>query len=257
MIKRILFGIFIAFFASVSHAQTETINWYNEDGTLYTTTTCESGGDIVLPTAPTKFGYTFTGWQPYTPIEYLRNTGTQWINTNYIPNQNTRIKAKVKFNTNSNNEGSVFGSGVSYSSQTFELYLWNRQIEFNYNNDYTQSSQLIQNGDILIIDWNKNIINYSINGITQPEIVRPYGQFSSPYPMGLFCNIRSQNPTPNMTGKIEIYYFQIYDDDVLVRDFIPVLDTGNNIPCLYDNVTNQFFYNAGTGDFVAGPVINE
>ena len=41
---------------------TETVNWY-VDRALYNTTTCQSGGDIVLPTAPTKTGYTFGGWQ--------------------------------------------------------------------------------------------------------------------------------------------------------------------------------------------------
>ena len=34
----------------------------------------------------------------------------------------------------------------------------------------------------------------------------------------------------------------------------PVLDK-NGTPCMYDNVTDQFFYNAGTGQFIAGPVI--
>ena len=39
------------------------MDWLNEDGTNYTQTTCEAGGDIILPTAPTKRGYTFMGWK--------------------------------------------------------------------------------------------------------------------------------------------------------------------------------------------------
>ena len=42
-----------------------------------------------------------------------------------------------------------------------------------------------------------------------------------------------------------IYYFKIYDNDVLVRDFIPVLDS-NKKPALYDKVEGKFYYNQGT-----------
>lgn len=44
-----------------SRADTETVNWY-VDNVLYDTTTCESGDDIILPTAPIKRGHTFNGW---------------------------------------------------------------------------------------------------------------------------------------------------------------------------------------------------
>ena len=58
--KRI-FGILLLMMTGASYADTETINWY-VDGETYTTTTCQSGGDITLQTAPVKRGHTFTGW---------------------------------------------------------------------------------------------------------------------------------------------------------------------------------------------------
>lgn len=45
-----------------------------------------------------------------------------------------------------------------------------------------------------------------------------------------------------------IYYFKIYQSDELVLDLIPVLDQ-DNVPCMYDKVTDTFFYNQGTGTF--------
>ena len=57
-------------------------------------------------------------------------------------------------------------------------------------------------------------------------------------------------------GNMRLYYFKLYNDGVLIRNFIPVLDK-NGTPCMYDKVTGQFFYNAGTGNFIAGPVITE
>jgi len=44
-----------------AYAATETINWY-VDGSVYDTTTCQSGGNVNLPTQPTKRGHTFAGW---------------------------------------------------------------------------------------------------------------------------------------------------------------------------------------------------
>lgn len=48
--------------------------------------------------------------------------------------------------------------------------------------------------------------------------------------------------------KSKISYFKLYHSEQLVLDLIPVLDQ-NNIPCMYDKVSDQFFYNQGTGTF--------
>ena len=45
--------------------------------------------------------------------------------------------------------------------------------------------------------------------------------------------------------------FKIYDEDTLLRDYVPVLDE-NNIACLYDTVEGKFYYNQGTGVFIGG-----
>ena len=50
------------------------------------------------------------------------------------------------------------------------------------------------------------------------------------------------------TPGTELHYLQIYKGGSLVRDFIPVLDE-DDIPCLYDYVSETLFYNSGTGIF--------
>ena len=52
-------------------------------------------------------------------------------------------------------------------------------------------------------------------------------------------------------AKEKIYSCRIYENEVLVRDFIPVKDT-NEVACLYDRVENKYYYNKGTGTFTAG-----
>lgn len=48
---------------------------------------------------------------------------------------------------------------------------------------------------------------------------------------------------------IRLYYCKLYYNNELIRDLIPVLDE-NNVPCLYDKVTDSFFYNKGSGTFL-------
>ena len=245
-----LCAICISVFAS---AQTETLNWYM-DGNTYATTTCESGDDVLLPTAPTKRGYTFKGWLTYQPIEYLESTGTQYIDTGYHPNQDTGIKTKVKINSSNTGEGYLFGSGESSNNRTFECFSWENKIEFNYYDRYV-FSPTVKPEDVIIINWNKNIIKYSINNIVQTTIIGTYATFFSPYQMRIFAITRPTSISrPSATGKIKMYYLQIYDNNALVRDFIPVLDY-NGTPCMYDKVEQKFYYNQGTGQFIAGPAI--
>ena len=47
------------------------------------------------------------------------------------------------------------------------------------------------------------------------------------------------------------YYLQIIQNGTLVRDFIPVLDWDDR-PCMYDKVTDELYYNQGTGEFLYG-----
>ena len=249
--KRILLFLSALFIATTAIAH--TINWY-VDGSVYHTTTCESGEDVTPPTAPEKSGYTFKGWDvKYTVIEYLESTGTQWIDTGFISNQDTGVKTKTVFDSVINNETMVFGSATVFNENAFEFYLWDSEPSFNYNNRNLQQGVKISVGDTIVVDWNKNIIKYSKNDEPYIQIMGNCGEFTTPYPMYIFANKR---PTSITGGKVKIYYFQIYDNDTLVRNFIPVLDS-DGVPCMFDLVEHKFYYNAGTGDFIAGPIVGE
>ena len=54
--------------------------------------------------------------------------------------------------------------------------------------------------------------------------------------------------------KAKLYSCQIYNNDVLIRDYIPCKDS-NGIGCLFDLVEYKAYYNVGDGDFICGPDI--
>ena len=244
----ILFGVL---FSVAAYAATETINWF-VDGGVYATTTCESGGDIILPTTPTKYGYTFHGWNTYMQLEYIQAAGAGYFDTGYIPNNTTSIKAKFMLLSVSG-DNMLFGGGLSYMSRCVEAYLANSSLEYNYNGVY-YAGYTFAYGDILELDWRQNVINYVVNDTTHSTVTAKISTFSAPYTMYIFNINRGTGKVYPFTGRL--YYFQIYDGDTLVRNFIPVLDP-DGTACMYDLVEQKYYYNAGTGDFIAGPVIGE
>ena len=70
--KKFLLFISAIFMCVICRADTFTQYWYVEDNTPIQTS-CTTGGDIILPTPPTKYGYDFIGWEklPLQRIEYL------------------------------------------------------------------------------------------------------------------------------------------------------------------------------------------
>ena len=68
----------LAIYSINCYADTETINWY-VDGTLYDTTTCESGEYINLPNEPVKDGYTFLGWGDILSTLDVNINGNGWF----------------------------------------------------------------------------------------------------------------------------------------------------------------------------------
>ena len=242
---------------SISHAETFNQYWYVENNTPIQTT-CETGGDITLPTAPTKYGYDFIGWEklPYIPIEYLESTGTQYIDTGVVATNKT--KASIQFIVNSvSGYNGIFGAGNQHNTGD-SLILADHGTSFVYYsagaNNITMPMSInykykcnisVPQLDCLNVDTNKLAIVYS-GRTTLAQTNRNLYIFVA----------NTSNTDLAQKSKIKLYSVQIYDNDVLVRDLITVLDK-NGVPCMYDKVEHKFYYNAGAGQFIAGPVIGE
>ena len=262
--KRVLI-LLSMLFGCTAFAQTETINWYM-DGNTYATTTCESGDDVLLPTTPTKRGYTFKGWSEYIPIEYLESTGTQWIDSGVIGKSSVRLLLQA-FVPNGDTQayiGPIFGVITKlgrFWAMFFSLYKPN-MIRFDYDKqtDLNCTSSNSMQGKIVVIDMNNHnkasIYDTNHNLLCTQNLSTT--TFTTGENLSLFASLDTRQGTPIFSGapSVKIYYTQIYDNDILVRDFIPVLDASGT-PCMYDKVEQKFYYNQGTGQFIAGPVLTE
>ncbi len=241
--KKFLILLSVIFCGTV-FADTITINWLNEDKTINQTTACTIGGDVILPNnIPQKRGYTFKGYvDNYTPVEYIESTGSQYIDTGYYANQNTGVKARL-FIVHSGVHAGIFG-GATYGlfvSSGHMYYAFKNNARFYVNPPYGQAVW-----DIAI---NKNACSINIDTNTYGVTATSNISFVDPETMCVF-----KKKDREYVCLYKLYYFQIYDDDVLVRDFIPVVDS-KGVACLYDKIEHKFYYNAGSGEFIAGPAI--
>ena len=70
-------------------------------------------------------------------------------------------------------------------------------------------------------------------------------------PIALF-NLYGKSSGPS----VRIMYSLIKENDIIIQNLIPAIDSNGN-PCMYDTVSQQTFYNQGTGEFITGPVVKD
>ena len=179
----------------------------------------------------------------YTKLEYIESTGTQYIDTGFKPNQDTRVN--FVFLPVSTNNTHFFGSRTSSSASDKFLTIHAEDtdsIRDDYGSEATATS--ITPPDLTVIDKNKNVTN--INGTVVSHAVATFSGLS----MFLFaCNTGG---TPSGKTSIRLVSCQIYDNGTLVRDFLPCANPSGAVG-LWDDVNGVFYGNTGTGTFVAGP----
>lgn len=193
-------------------------------------------------------------WQketkPYkTELEYIESTGTQWISTGIFPNDNT-IKLEVKVAYNNTSTGQLMGSGTS-GNERFNFGIESSRFRFGFGGSwFNANSEVLEpdtNPHVWILDANTRV--GSIDGVTETtnNTYIPTGSRA----IVLFARGTSSVAESGNRIKGKIYYAKVWNKGELVRDFIPVLDM-NDVPCMYDKVTDELFYNQGTDEFLYG-----
>lgn len=147
-------------------------------------------------------------------VAYLESHGTEWIRIDSVYGQVVNnIMCKYEQMEFEPDNVSVFGR---YNEAAYYLFGW--------------------------IYWGDDYI-VPVEGLNE---IGPYDSFKETnVPFYVFCSANKDlKPWLFITTKL---YHLISDKFSL----IPVLDF-NNKPCLYDEVSEQFFYNQGTGEFTWG-----
>lgn len=177
----------------------------------------------------------------YAEVQYIQSSGTQYVDTGFKPNQDSRVI--IKLSTSETGSHTVFGADIDWVDNGFAL-----GVGFTHYGKETGTISGLNNGSPHEVDFNKNII--SMDGST--VLTMGASTFSVPHNLALFANNRAGGIQEKTT--MALYYCRIYDGNTIIRDYIPCKNAGGAVG-LYDLVDGKFYGNAGTGSFTAGPVV--
>ena len=180
----------------------------------------------------------------YQELEYIEANGTQYINTGFA--ETNTWTCDCKFYNPSANSNYLYGGRQNSSSYLINGLYHNSTLEYNwYALKYEASStvemtQRIEGSNVRI----------NING---SEHLVPVASGTNGNTIFIFaCNNSSVR---YYASTLRLYYFKMYNNNTLVRDFIPVIRITDNVVGLYDAVNGTFYTNQGSGSFAPGPYV--
>lgn len=183
----------------------------------------------------------------YTELEYIQSTGTQYIDTGFKPNQDTRVAMNVSGVSASSGTAALFGGRTANGSSSFAIWALSGVIRSDYGSNLLQTNQPY--ATVQSIDKNKNVIV-----LNEIENTQPYSTFQAGASLTIFTINDAASGVDNRMVSMRLYSCQVYDNGTLIRNFVPCQDPTGNVG-LYDLVGAQFYGNAGSGAFTAGPEV--
>ena len=192
----------------------------------------------------------FTSWSDvvlisnakYFPVDYIESTGSQYIDTGYVANNNTRVVMDFELMGSGSLVQALYGTRGTSTTQCF-VFLWTGSTyRVYYNNQYNDIGNKEATGR-RTVDQNKNVTLFDSES-------REYTNesFTSPAALHLLASMNGNKVTWNATARV--YSCKIYDNDRLVRDFIPCRNVSGEIG-LWDLVEDKFYGNSGTNTFLS------
>lgn len=179
-------------------------------------------------------------------IEYIQSTGTQYINTGITPTTDSSFEitlSDVQSTGAQYGEVSIFGAGY---------YANNRYLLTKDGGGASPIVWYYPSKRRVVTDiTSKHTIEIYRGSITVDGVV-----VSSDTSIGstTFGNVTLFNVAGQYYSAYKLYEFKIFENNVLVFHGVPCLDD-SDVACLYDEVSGNYFYNAGSGTFTPGPVV--
>lgn len=188
----------------------------------------------------------------YTKLEYIAASGGQYINTGFAPNQNTRVVIDCWRTGATSVFPFPFGSRAGLT-HGLDAAIGASQVFYHYGGNY-QFADFSAAGNRMTIDANKNVATFASNGVST-TITLAAATFQESYGITLFSLIESGSVYTDANAFVgNIYSCKIYDNGTLVRDYIPCKNA-SGVVGMWDDANGQFYTNAGTGAFTAGPEV--
>ena len=173
---------------------------------------------------------------------YLESDATQGINTGYLmKGSQSRIECDFAFPDATGTQQRPFGQDAG-GDLVYSLYVnWEGKFVYGFGNTFINSHGPYEATDTrrhtAIIDGYHNRLYWVTGGVTNKtyDISGDAHNNNATWPLGIFATPNNQSATEwRNPSKMKLYSFRIYENDVLVHEYLPYNDNG--VPCLYDTV---------------------
>lgn len=200
----------------------------------------------------------------YQEVSYVQSDGHCYFRTGVVPTDKTRMEMRI-YTTCTDSfyaSGSRSAGGTIYFGQTGTRT--KSRVGGSVNGSSVQAStdgtlwSRVSSGqmyDIMLQTNGDETYDYAINDTTHDKsfeaIGHSYtamGDVSDAYDICIFALSSSYI----IGGVNRLYKYRLYQDDNLVRDFVPCYRLSDGEIGLYDIVTRDFYQNAGTGTLTKG-----
>ena len=188
----------------------------------------------------------------YTALEYIESTGTQYINTGEWIEKDKTAKLELSVQLSPHD-----GSNDSWMGANAFLQLRVTQSYYAVTSGTALAANMNQNGsDSIIMDYDtKHLLSLYVNG----NYIQRANWDTLDQPRSALCifSLGSyRGGCGGSTVKGKVYAAKLSIDNDLKRDLIPARRDSDGEIGMYDLVSRTFFTNSGTGEFIAGPVVN-
>lgn len=180
-------------------------------------------------------------------LEYIQSSGTQYINTGFRPNQDTRVVMDVDLLAGTA-WVALFGAREAATTKEYSVVTSSATA---INSRFNTSDVSLTVSTVIgryLIDKNKALCL-----INSSKLENTSSTFQPSYSMYLFA--QNNGGVTWGLAKVKLYYCKIYDNGMLVRDYIPAKLSDGTVG-LYDKLNGLLYINAGTGILVGGGYIS-
>ena len=191
----------------------------------------------------------------YQEVEYLESTGLQYIDTGVGITTALSFECEwAKTMTGAGLNGSYYFVSSTTKAFCFGLYADNKLYVGVGSTTNTATAGSLNTkyktvgNSTSMTTYENDVSKVSITGTLAANNLNFY----------LFAAHRNQGTVETgYYGQYKIYTCKLYENNILVRNFVPCYRKIDNVPGLYDIINNTFYENQGTGTFLIGSEVNK
>lgn len=170
--------------------------------------------------------------EAYQEVEYISSNGGCYIDTGIIPSYDGKTKVAFSFQMNNISSGQYQSLG---SNLNLNFYAVASTLKFRANG--TEMTDLDTNWHTVTMEKDNGIKRTIFDGVEYAVSAST----DDPLRFCLFALRQSDDSHPSYFGYYKLKEFKMWDNNELVRDFIPCYRKNDNTVGMYDLVTNVFY----------------